>query len=329
MSLYRNILKQAWQIAWRNKYLWFFGFFAALIANGVEQNVVLNSLDGSSGIFPGCRRIAETGIFSHQALNNVGQIMRQDPISMLMIMVFGILILILAVYLLWLAVVSQAALISGSAEIISGKKPQKSGIQNGVTAGVKNFWPIFGLNAIIKISVIFIFYLISLPLILTAGKASAAVNFTYVIAFLILLPVALVITFIIKYAMAYIVVRGSGFFESISQGWHLFMDNWLISLEMAFILFFISLLAGLAIGLIILALLVPFALLAFILLKIVSTAAFWLVVMLGFAVIMAVIIIAGSVLTVFQISSWTGLFVELIGKGGISKIVRLSNKLFL
>jgi hypothetical protein len=44
---YRPILKKAWHIAWRFKYLWFFGLFAALLGTGGMYNVNL-SVDEAS-----------------------------------------------------------------------------------------------------------------------------------------------------------------------------------------------------------------------------------------------------------------------------------------
>ena len=43
MSFYRNILKQAWKITWRNKYLWWLGIFAALLGNGGEFEILFNN----------------------------------------------------------------------------------------------------------------------------------------------------------------------------------------------------------------------------------------------------------------------------------------------
>ncbi len=36
MTLYRDILGQSLKSAWHNKYLWFFGLFAALLGNAGE-----------------------------------------------------------------------------------------------------------------------------------------------------------------------------------------------------------------------------------------------------------------------------------------------------
>jgi hypothetical protein len=53
---------------------------------------------------------------------------------------------------------------------------------------------------------------------------------------------------------------------------------------------------------------------------------FWVLMVLAFVILLMVIFLIGSVLATFQISSWTGLFIELIGRGGVSKLVRMFDK---
>jgi len=45
-----------------------------------------------------------------------------------------------------------------------------------------------------------------------------------------------------KYAIAYVVINKRQVSQAINQGWQLFKENWLVSLEMALILFFINIL---------------------------------------------------------------------------------------
>lgn len=327
MTLYRNILKQAWQIAWRCKYLWFFGFFASLLGNGYEYDLLFNSVNGDIGAnaFPGLQKIAETGFFSWHTLANMGKMMSENPLSVLSIILIGFLVLVLLAYLVWLAVISQIAIVNDSAAIIAKKDIQKNVIQNGITAGMKSFWPVFGFNALIKIVGLFIFTLISLPILFISGKIG--VNLVYAIVFLILVPAVIILSFIIKYAIAYVVIRGNGIVEALEQGWQLFARNWLVSLEMAFVLFFTNLFVGIALSLTILVLAIPLVLLAYLSLKFISIVAFWAVAVFAFIIIMALIITTGAMLAIFQISSWTGLFIELVGKGATSKLIRWAGKI--
>ena len=114
----------------------------------------------------------------------------------------------------------------------------------------------------------------------------------------------------------------------IQRGWSLFINNWLISLEMAIVLFLASFLVGLIVILLLLILAVPFAFLALALNYLTSFVGFWLVVILALIIFITIIVISGAMLTTFQISAWTGLFVELSGAGGTSKLIRIADNIF-
>lgn len=327
MSLYRNILGQGWKITWHNKYLWFFGIFAALLGNGGEYEILIRGLRGEtgSGLFPNFSRIADTGIFSISTLSNIGQLFRDDFLNMFIILIIGLIALTLFGFLVWLTIISQVALVSNTVSIISKKnKGQKVGIKEGINVGASNFWPIFGLNIIIKLIVYSAFILVSLPIIFSA-KELGVINWLYVSLFIILIPTAIALSFLIKYAIAYVVIKGSNFFDSIKLGWQLFIKNWLISVEMAFILFFINFLIGIGIILLLLILAIPFLFLSLILYKLIALAGFWIIAITALILFLFIVVAGGAALATFQTASWTGLFIELVSKGGTSKITRILN----
>jgi len=328
MSLYRNILKQAWKITWHNKYLWFFGIFAALLGNGGEYEILWRSLgsDTNQVAGPTFQQFAQTGLFSKQIFSNISQIMTEDSLSLLLVLIISLVVLILLAFGVWLVITSQVAIVSNSAAVIERKKVN---FQAGLTSGIKNFWPVLGLNILVKLIIYLVFIIISLPIILSlASSAVLTINFIYIIAFIILIPLIFAWSFIIKYAIGYVVIHNSGFIDSIKQGWQLFLENWLISLEMAFILFFINLIAGLGVILLILILAIPFLFLGFIFYYLVSFLGFWLILILAFFLLLMIIILSGAVLAVFQTTSWTNLFIELVKNGGKSKLIRVVEKIY-
>jgi len=327
MSFYRKILKQAWKITWQNKYLWLFGIFAAMLGNGGEYEILYRSVGSGGGqeTIPIWQRLAETGLFSKKIFSNVNQIMAEDSLSLLLILFVGLAILALLVFGIWLVIVSQVALVNNSAGIIEGKR---TNWQNGFNSGIKKFWPVLGLNIILKAIIYLILIFLSLPIILSAKTVTLTANFLFIIAFIVFIPIILSLSFILKYAIAYVVIRNSDFIESIKQGWQLFINNWLVSLEMAFILFFINLLVGLAIILLILILAIPFLFLGFIFYYLASLFGFWTIFILALIILFLVIILGGAALAVFQISSWIGLFTELIKHGGKSKLVRVMENIY-
>ncbi len=324
---YRKFLRQGWEVTWRNKYLWFFGLFAALLGNGGEYEIIIRGLSGETGgsFFPTLRNIAGTGVFSLKTLANLPKLIVQDPLNLFFIFFFGIIILILLGFLIWLVIISQAALVNNAALVI-GKK--KNDFAQGVNTGMKHFWPVLGLNVVIRIVIGISFAILSLPIILMAGRSSiVAANAMFGIAFLLFIPLALAVSFIIKYAIAYVVIKKSSFLDAIKSGWQLFINNWLVSLEMALLLFFINFVVGLALLLFFLVLAVPFLFLALVFHSLASVAGFWLIAMLAFIMFFLMIVIVGAGLATFQISAWTSLFLELVKKGGLSKITRAMDKL--
>lgn len=323
MSLYRKILHQAWGATWRFKYLWFFGLFAALLGNAGEYEILLKgfSNDSEQGIL---RTFSDAGLLSVHGLANIVKLFKEEPLAMTSVLLFGIFILVIFIFIVWLINVSQAALVNNTALIISNKK---SGFQEGIDAGVKNFWPVLGYNAILKSSIYLIFGLISFVVISSVSDSNTFfTNIVYGILFVFFIPIAIAFSFIVKYSIAYKVIQNKNFVDSIISGFDLFRKNWLISLEMAFLLYFINIVSGFIVILIFFIMAVPFLLLAFLFNQLLSLAGFWLVMITGFVVFFGFLVTFGSALSTFQISAWTTLFIELISKGGQSKIVRVFSK---
>ena len=92
---------------------------------------------------------------------------------------------------------------------------------------------------------------------------------------------------------------------------------------MALILVVINVLTGLVITIAAFAVAAPFIIFAFLLS---NFAVFWLIAFLGLASLIAAIIWFGSMLTTFQISAWTTLYISLVKRQGKSKIARLKEK---
>lgn len=321
MSLYRKIFKQALDLTWRNKYFWFFGLFAAFMGNGGDYQILTSLLGGESTYT--FRDFVATNVFSGQSFVALKTLLAEQPLTFAVTIVIGLLLLALICFFIWLSVMSQAALVKNSADLIAGKKTD---FQAGVTSGGENFWPVLALNILAKILIAIAFAIVGLPLALGFGRLNpVAVNFLYLIAFLIFIPLAIALSFSIKYAIAYKVIKGDELVTSIQKGWQLFYENWLVSVEMALALFFISFVFGLAVLLSILVFAVPLLFLAFVFYYLTSFVVFWIIITLSLLIFLVIIVLTGSMLTGFLTASWTGLFVELSGKGGVSKIVRLVN----
>lgn len=326
MFLYRNILLQAWQLTWRHKYLWFFGLFAALLGNGGVLEIFFRVFSGdvSQGWLPGFGFLQEINFFSLSTLANMGRLLVSDPLSLLFTLTVFLLVIFVGGFLIWLIMVSQAALVHNAGRNINGKSHD---FKDGLDVGMKKFWPVLGLNILVKIVISLVFLIISIPALLSIARADLfSANLFYVLAFLLFVPLAIIISFIIKYAIACVVIKGNKISEALIAGWQLFIKNWLVSLEMAFILFFINFMVGLGIIILFLLLSIPFLFLGLLFIKVAWYVNLWLIIVLAVILYLIIIIIIGSGLATFQVSSWTGLFIKLVKQGGVSKLARVFSR---
>jgi len=322
--MYRKILKQAWAITWNHKFLWFFGLFATFLVQGGEYEILWRGISGGGeSNFAFWEKLSRLNLTEY--CSNAFSLIKSDPLAVLKIFIIFFILFVLSLFFIWLAVVSQAAIVKATAKISSG---QKIGFINEIGEGALNFWPVLGLNIISRLVIGGGFLLLSLLVVFSAsaGLTWHAALF-FLLLFMFFLPLAIVFSLLIKYSIAFAVIKKEKLTNSLKLGWDLFRKNWLTSLEMAFILFFIYFFSSLLIILLTIALAGPFLFLAFAFYQLSGIFGFWCIVVIGLLAIFAIIIGGGSLLNAFQISSWTTLFIELVAKGGVSKLVRVVNNL--
>lgn len=225
---YGDLIKDAFWITLRNRYLWFFGFFAGGGLNfpfGFGRNFNMENQ----------RQASAAPMFAVQqtASNNVALIIALVALGLLIFVVFVVL-----------SVISQGALAESVAAIDRG---ERRGFSSAWRAGTANFWRVLGQ--------ILLFILIGLGLFLAIGILVAALvlgasavtaqgvlqTLLIVIAGLIavglLIVVFIPLTIISQLALRELVLSREGVFASIGGGYHLFRRNlgrsllvWLIQL---------------------------------------------------------------------------------------------------
>jgi hypothetical protein len=252
-------------------------------------------------------------------LINIRNLILNQPYAFSVLVFVLALLFIIVIFLAWLATISQTAVVNNCAHIMADKNTDS---KNGIDIGIKKFWPVFSLNIISRVIVYIVIMLISSSLLLAPlGRLYA--NAFYFTSFIILIPATLIFLLIIKYAISYVVIKDRSFKEALSSSWKLFKLNWITSIEIAFILFFINILFGLAIVLILGILAVPLLLIGYLSQSFLPAIGFWGVAGFGLLLFTTFIVVAGSMMSVFLISSWTGIFVELTGRGATSKLMRV------
>lgn len=322
-SLYRSIISDAFRFSWRNRYIWIFGLFAAVLGNGGEYEIFFKAIGKSiqGTTFPTLGILYANNVFSLEAIRKLFSTLFSNPISFfLTISIIGLFFL-LFIFIIWLASISQAGLVY-SAHILSQAK--ETSFSQAYTKGREYLFPVLGVNIIYYLIITIIFSIVGLPayLVFFAVGPSRIIWF-YLLNFLVFLPLAIIMSFITKYALGYIVLKGKGLLDALYLGWKLFLKNWLVSLEMVAILFVIDIVFSLGTLFVMILAALPFiifGLFMYYLNVLVGT-----VIMYIFALLTAFVIlmIVGMFIVSFQYSAWTLLFIRLTQKRGLSKLVRL------
>src|SRR5918992_1098849 len=139
---YGELLSEAFRLTWRNRFLWFFGFF---VGGGASFNVPSNfgggRIDGTAGGFPGPLRWISENLA-------------------LFIAVVIALVVVLALVFIVLAMISHGALAESVAALHRGESRR---FGPAWRAGTANFWRVMGLKALFFLMALGLALLVLLP----------------------------------------------------------------------------------------------------------------------------------------------------------------------
>ncbi|MHB1343388.1 MAG: DUF7544 domain-containing protein [Thermoleophilia bacterium] len=213
---YSELLRAAWRITWRHKYLWILGFFAA------EGGGCSFSGSPPGGSFGNYSANGPTGAEDWFASNWV----------LLVALGFGLLVLGLAMWVI--SVITTGGLISGT-DAAHGGRPD-AGLGPAWRAGVHSFWRLLGMWLLVGLAVFLVILLllliIALPigLSLSRGADFGAGTIVLIVLFVILLvviaiPVGVIMQIALTWASRSLVLEGTGVIDSLRSGWRLFRSN--------------------------------------------------------------------------------------------------------
>jgi len=317
MNIYRDILKKAWQVLWKHPWLWLLGIVASLAGNGGEYNALINAADrvanetSALGALKNTLAVGQLGTLWESFLTG----MAKAPFTVILSIAVTIAIILVVV---WLILVAQASLITASKQIL---QEGKSHPIDAMGSGAKHFGSLFTLHIITKFFVYILLLIAFLPFLLSFLASPTSANWSFdaltIVSFFIYIPLTLMIAFILRYAMVYVVLEGESWWNGLIKAINLFLRHWLVSLEMAGILFAINLVLGIV---------------AYMLIPDTIT---WDIAMVydGFTVTgllrllptIAILLAAGSWFATFQYAAWTTLFVKFQTDEVLPKLVRLSD----
>jgi len=305
MFSYRSILSRAWKITRQYKKLWIFGALAMILSAGGEYQILTKILNEDYG--SGFYNKLQSGsyMFSSPFWSDFGRVCLTEPRLGFGLGLLMALVIFVAFIILWVSIKSQISIIEWVKTIsTSKKKEQKISIWEGLSKYDNKLWSILGLNIVFKAGLYLLFMIMSIPLIYLFFQDSSLAILFYTIFFTIFLPLAISMALIVKYAMIAVVLEKDSFVTSIEKGIKIFSLNWLVSLEIAILLFLINFLAGLLIIFIISIILLP-VMLTLIIFNFLTPL--YLLIAVG----LLIIILTAAILMTFQTAVWTILFEEI------------------
>lgn len=314
--LYREVVKEAFEITRRKKYLWLFGLLAAFLGNGgaLELFIKVFSQIVNRGVtFTESLRIALTGWRTLPWAT--------DTISLAIVLI-AVLIAIAILFLI-AVVLGHGALVLSCAHIHKGKDIKQTKMW---LMAWRSFWPLAGVVVLFKLLIVSAVGIAVWPLhLILTGSAGAWLTILFPFIFLGVVCFILICSFLSFFAASFILIEKKELLDAIGMSWQLFADHWLVSIEMAGVTFLASLIAGFAVLLGVALLAVPFSVIAALsFVYVVPVIGIVSIFISSFLALMFVFYI-GSLLATFQTSAWVILFLRMReGRAG-SKLLRLLN----
>ncbi len=317
---YKTILKEAWQITKKHKILWLFGVFASFISLEAVYEIILSQIvqiKNNGSFYQTILNLYEYQIgFLNKYLDFFNKL--SQDFSAYFIFILMAIIIILFV---WLAFTAQIFIIKSAAKLYHKKKLK---INEVLLESYDKFWPVLGINILIKLTLYAGFLALSIPLLYALlTQNPSAIKASNIFFFIVFTVFAVIVSFLAAYATNFIVLKNYHLLESIKYAWKLFSKNITISLEIAFILFFLKLVS--------IILIFSLFFLAFIPLLVILLFALSNNSLLGLIISLTLIILAlflislfiNSIFTVFYLSSWTVAFIKLTEGTLIGKIINM------
>lgn len=290
---YSELIKQSFQITWKNKFLWYFGLFTGgIVLNIPSFNYQFGESEISSinslGTFDGLRSF----YFDHQ---------------LIIYILLGI-VLVLSLVIWIFSVISQGAIING---VYTISQNRSISFKNAFLAGWHNFWRLLILGILILLIFLITLVVFALPVLVLAltGLIIPAIimGIFLVLAYIIF---ALILSLCFNYSYRILIVENVPILASINLGVVFFKKYWK---NIALILL-ISLGIGLAWGLVLIFSMLIFLGLLFgigLLLYFAIKTYIWIYIIIASIVFIVPLIIISAGYNTFISSLWTLSYVKL------------------
>jgi len=286
---YIAIIKEAWQITWKNKYLWWFGFLVAL-SGGVGSNFSSSNWKGNDGWEEGAKqKISEWAALYWEWI-------------ILGVILVGLLMLVFFILSVW----GRSALVIALGKITTQKlTPEPMSFKVGMKEGKQFFWPILGLNLFLFGIGIATFIILGTPIAilfyLKAYWVGAFLAFGGLTIFILLI---ILLAYLQKFGVIYLILGKVSFWAALENAYLLFRRNLLPSIIMGAIFIPLGFLAGLAALAFVLTILLIFLIPGLLAYFLIGKWTIILLSILGILILLAGILTINSIYAVLAQTIW-------------------------
>lgn len=211
---YGEIISEAFRLAWRNRFLWFFGFF---VAGGGG----LFNFPSNLGVNPG----GNSGVSS----NGIGQFVSEN---LGLIVAAVALLAVLALIFIVLTLISQGALAESVAAL---HRSETRRFSSAWRTGISSFWRVLGQAILFFLIWLALLVAIVLPAILivlgilaateSPGLRALFIGLVVLLAIIVFIVLLVALFVIGQFALRNLVVDGERVFGSVGAGYRLFRRN--------------------------------------------------------------------------------------------------------
>jgi hypothetical protein len=302
---YGSIIKEAWQITWKNKYLWWFGLLVAL-SGGIGSNFSSNWEEKN-----GWKEEAKQKFYAWASI--------YWEWILLSLILLGLLTIVFLILSVW----GRGALVVSLGKI-AAKDKEPLNFKTGMQIGKKFFWPILGLNLFLfGISIATLIILgtpIAILFYLKAYWVGAFLAFGGLLIFILLV---VLFSFLKKFGIIYLVLGKVSFWPALENAYLLFQRNFLSSLIMGIIFIPLNFLAGLAAIVFLLTSLLIFLIPGLLAYFLMGKLAIIILSILGILILLAGILTINSIYTVLAQAIWILFFRQIALPKEEEKVVEI------
>lgn len=298
---YLDIIKKAAEVTWKNRKLWWFGFFASLASAGSS----FNSSTGSGENFTG-GKVTEEKVMSFVADH------------MALVIGAGALVFALFVIFLILGIIGRGALIKSIEKVFKNEPVE---FRAGMREGKKYFWKILGIGFLSAAFIFLAIVVLAAPIIvLILNKAYVFAALLALLAIAILIPFIILSVYIRVYGSIYAVLGELKIWASIENAYALLRKNLGVSIIMGLIFFLLGIILGLSLLMVMLPIVAALFALGSLLYLALKGIGLAIAIGLGAIIVLAIILFIRSVYETFAQTVWI-LFFQEIAKPKVEETV--------